>query len=188
MIKRLTTLAAFVLLLAPAFGTDAAAQALKIGYTDHELLIANMDAFRQAQQTLQAAAQQNEAGLQAMFMDYQEKLDRYQKQQALLSEESRKTRENELITLQQEIQQAEQTSNEQLAKRQEELLGPIFQRVEGAINEVAKAKNLDIVLRSHAGPAQPIILYVNEDRIEDITLDVARKLGIQVEDEPSASN
>lgn len=178
--------AAVLLLLVP--GLDAQAQALKVGYTDHELLIANMDAFRQAQQTLQAAAQQNEEGLQAMFVDYQEKLDRYQKQQPLLSEESRKNREAELIGLQQEIQQAEQKSNEQLAKRQGELLGPIFERVEGAIQEVAKEKGLDIVLRSHAGPTQPIILYVNEDKIEDITIDVARKLGIQVEDGTAASN
>ena len=53
---------------------------------------------------------------------------------------------------------------------------------------MAKEKGLDIVLRSHAGPTQPIILYVNEDKIEDITLDVARKLGIQVDDETAASN
>ena len=76
---------------------------------------------------------------------------------------------------------------QQLAEREGELLAPIFERVDQAIQSVAREQGLDIVLRSQAGPLQPIILYVNEDKIVNITPDVARKLGLEV-DESAANN
>ena len=175
-------IAALGLLVLSALSVDALAQiaALKIGYTDHERLIAAMPAFQQAQQTLQQEAQRDEEGLRAMFEEYQEKLDRYQKQQALLSAERRTGREQELILLQQDIQNAEQLSQQKLGERQAALYAPVFEQVDIAIQAVAKEHGLDIVLRSNIGASQPLILYVNEDKIVDITLDVAQKLGLDV--------
>ena len=67
--------------------------------------------------------------------------------------------------------------------------GQIFEQVDAAIQAVSKEKGLDIVLRSNIGASQPLILYVNEDKIVDITLDVARKLGLDVsEAEQTSSN
>ena len=183
------SIAALGLLLFSASATAQVAP-LKVGYTDHERIIAAMPAFQQANQTLQQEANQDQAGLQAMFEDYQEKLDRYQKQQALLSAERRTEREQELIQLQQDIQNAEQTSQQKLGERQAELYAPIFEQVDEAIQAVAKEKGLDIVLRSNIGVTQPLILYVNEDKIVNITLDVALKLGLDVsaEEQTSSSN
>ena len=73
-----------------------------------------------------------------------------------------------------------------LAQRQGELMQPLLDRVQTAIDKVAKAKNLDLVLRSQVG-SEPVLLFVNEDTIMNITLDVARELGIDVGDEPTAS-
>ena len=185
-------IAALGLLVLAALSADAQAQvaALKVGYTDHESLIAAMPAFQQAQQTLQTEARSDEEGLRAMFEEYQEKLDRYQKQQALLSAERRTEREQELIQLQQDIQNAEQTSQQKLGERQAQLYAPIFEQVDAAIRAVSEEKGLDIVLRSNIGASQPLILYVNEDKIVDITLDVALKLGLDVsgtEDQTSSN-
>ncbi|MFB3132646.1 MAG: OmpH family outer membrane protein [Rhodothermales bacterium] len=191
MLQRIFRITALGLLLFSALSADALAQiaALKIGYTDHASLIAAMPAFQQAQQTLQAEARQDEEGLRAMFDEYQEKLDRYQKQQALLTAERRTQREQELLLLQQDIQNAEQMSQQKLGERQAALYAPIFDLVDEALQAVAKEKGLDIVLRSRIGPTEPLILYVNEDKIVDITLDVARKLGLDVSgDEQTSSN
>ncbi len=180
MFQRLLGIAALGMLLLP--GSMAEAQVpLKIGFTNHEAIIAAMPAFQQAQQTLQRAAQQNEQGLRTMFEGYQQKLQQYQQQQAMLSAEGRAQSEAELIQLQQDIQEAEARSNEQLGQRQAELYQPIFEQVETAIGDVAREQGIDLVLRSRVGNAQPFILYVNEEKIVDITLDVARKLGLQVE-------
>ena len=191
MLQRIFRIAALGLLVLSALSADALAQvaALKIGYTDHERLIAAMPAFQQAQQTLQAEAQRDEEGLRALFDEYQEKLDRYQKQQALLSADRRTDREQELILLQQDIQNAEQLSQQKLGERQAALYAPVFEQVDIAIQAVAKELGLDIVLRSNIGASQPLILYVNEDKIVDITLAVAGKLGMDVSDaEQTSSN
>ncbi len=191
MLQRIFRIAALGLLLFSALSADALAQiaALKVGYTDHASLIAAMPLFQQAQQTLQAEARQDEEGLRAMYDEYQEKLSRYQKQQALLSAERRTEREQELLLLQQDIQNAEQMSQQKLGERQIELYEPIFKLVDDALQAVAKEKGLDIVLRSRIGPTEPLILYVNEEKIIDITLDVAQKLGLDVsEAEQTSSN
>ncbi len=191
MLQRILSLAALGLLLFSGLSADALAQQvapLKIGYTDHELLIAAMPDYQNVQQQLQQEYQTSQNVLQALYEEFQGKVDRYQKQQALLSEERRQEREQELAVAQQEIQRKAAESDQQLAQRQAELLNPIFERVGVAINEVAKEKGIDLVLRSHAGVNQPIILYVNEDRIINITEEVAVKLGLPIPDDTQTSS
>ena len=192
MLQRILSLAALGLLVFSGLSADALAQQvapLKIGYTDHELLIAAMPDYQTVQQQLQQEYQTSQNVLQALAEEFQGKVDRYQKQQALLSAERRTERENELAVAQQEIQKKAADSDQQLAQRQAELLGPIFERVDTAIKEVSKENNLDLVLRIQNGPMQPIILYANEDRVMDITKDVAVKLGLPIpEDTQTSSN
>ena len=64
---------------------------------------------------------------------------------------------------------------------EEQLMQPLLKKVNDAVNEVAIEQGLDMVLRS------PALLYVNTERIVDITEDVAKKLGIEV-DESQGSN
>ena len=176
---------AVVALLMPARTADA--QALKIGFTDHELIIANMPDYQEVQQQLEQEFQQSQQQLQQRYEEFQQKVQRYQKQQALLSEETRQQRETELQQLQQDLQQSAQQSEQQLAEREAEMLSPIYERVDTAIKAVAKEKNLDIVLRNQVGPLQPVILYVNEQTVTDITPAVAQRLGLDVEEAETAS-
>ena len=153
---------------------------LRIGYTDHEILISNMPEYRTVQEELQAEFESSQADLQARYEDFQSQVERYQRQQALLAPERQQEREAELAQAQAEIQEQATQSEQELAQREAELLSPIFTRVDAAIKKIAAEKSLDLVLRIQAGPMQPIILYANEDRILDITLDVAIELGIDV--------
>lgn len=179
-----------MLLLPLAFATsiDAQAQAasVKIGYTDHELIIVNMPDYRTIQEQLQKEYQGSQEEIQTLAQDYQDKLDKYQKQQALLSPERRQEREQELITLQGQIQQTAQEKEQGLAEREAELMRPLFERVQKAIDEVAVETGLDLVLRSQVG-VQPVILYRNDKTIVDITENVARKLGLDVDGDRAAA-
>lgn len=179
-----------MLLLPLAFATsiDAQAQAasVKIGYTDHELIIVNMPDYRTIQEQLQKEYQGSQEEIQTLAKDYQDKLDKYQKQQALLSPERRQEREQELITLQGQIQQTAQEKEQGLAEREAELMRPLFERVQKAIDEVAVEAGLDLVLRSQVG-VQPVILYRNDKTIVDITENVARKLGLDVDGDRAAA-
>ena len=183
MIKRIFGLAMLGLLLLPTVAVQA--QSLKVGYTDHEVLILNMPEYRTVQQQLQQEYQGSQSELQTAYADYQAQVERYQKQQALLSEEKRQEREQELMAAQQTLQQRAAEKDEALSNREVELMSPLFEKVDAAIRAIAEEKGLDIVLRSQAGPSQPIILYVNESKITDITPDVARRLGLDVGDQAS---
>ena len=162
--------------------------ALKIGYTDHEILISNMPEYQEIQFTLKDEFEATQNTLRAMADELQGKLDRYERQQALMSEERRKEREADITADQQALQRKAADAERDLARHEAELLGPIFEQVDTAIKKISEEKGLDLVLRIQAGPTQPIILYANEDRIADITLDVARELGIDVSKAESAGN
>lgn len=160
----------------------AQAQALKAGYTDSELIVLNMPEYRQIQEKLQQEYQTGQKDLQTQAQQYQEKLDRYQKQQALLSAESRQEREQELVGLQTQLQQAAAQKEQALQQRESELMQPLLERVQQNIDVVAKEKGLDIVFRSQ------MLLYVDEGKVINITEDVARKLGLTVDETASKSN
>ena len=181
MIKRLGVLFLMMAVYLPVEAQQM--PALRVGYTDHEAIIANMPEYLEVQRELQSAFQDKQEELQGMEADFQEKLQRYQTQQQLLSEERRAEREAELQNTAQALQEEAQQAEQQLASLEAELLGPIFERVDAAIQQIAEEKGLDLVLRTQAGPAQPIILFANTDRITDITLEVARELGIDVDEE-----
>lgn len=180
--KRIYSIAVSLLAVTLCWGSTSArvqAQSLKIGYTDHEVIIVNMPEYQQIQEQMRGEYTTSQEELGAMYQDYQDMLVRYQKQQALLSEQRRAEREQELTDLQARIQETAAIKDQELSERETELLQPLLDRVQTAIDKVASEKGLDLVLRTQVG-AQPIILYVNEDTIVDITMDVAIDLGLDV--------
>lgn len=181
MINRLTSVFVLLLLAAPALFSTADAQALKVGYTDHEIIIVNMPEYQDVQQRLQQEYQGSQQEIQTLYQDYQDKVSRYQKQQALMSEEKRAEREQELMQIQQQIQQQAQQKDQALAQREAEMMQPLLEKVQNAIDTVAQNKGLDLVLRSQVGQ-QPVLLYVNEETVQDITMDVAVALGLDVDE------
>ena len=189
MSKRITAVLTLLLFASPlisGFINDAQAQALEVGYTDHEVIIINMPDYQEVQTQLQTEYQGSQEELQTLYQDYQEQLEKYQRQQSLLSEERRQEREQELMQLQQQIQQQAQQEDQALAQREAELMQPILEKVQAAIDKVAAEQGLDLVLRSQVG-TQPVLLYVNEETIADITLDVARELGLDVSEAEAAA-
>ena len=182
MYKQFFSIALFAVLgLAVVGNASVHAQATKIGFTDHEIIIANMPEYLTAQQRLQQEITGAQESLQSLAADLQKELEEYQAQQRMLSAESRNLREQELALKQQELQLAYAKKDEDIANLEADLLAPIFEKVQVAIDDVAATKKLDVVIRHRVGN-QPVILYVNPETVVDITLEVAVKLGIDVSD------
>lgn len=174
----------YVAAAATMFFTAApvSAQALKIGYTDAQLIVAQMGEYRQILTQLQGLADSGQSEYQQLIQSYQEKLADYQKKQALLSDAARTTREQELTTMQGEIQQFLQNKERELQVREEELMNPLLERVQNAINEVAGEEGLTLVINAQAS-GSPVLLYA--DQSMDVTELVMEKLGIP---KPAAGN
>ena len=165
-----------LMLLMNSLWQPVQAQELRIGYTDHELILAQMPEYREILQQLQKLAAEKQAQYEAKVKEFQQKVEDYQKKQALMSPEVRQKREQELVQLQQEIQQFLAQQEQELGQKEMELTAPLLEKLDEAIKAVAKERKLDLVLRARAG-AEPLILFASE-RIVDITADVMQKLGI----------
>ena len=178
---RFIRLSILTLLVTVAMNLAASAQTLKIGYADPEVIITYMPEYQDIQQQMAAEYRTSQEALQALAEDFQDRVEKYQKQQPLLSAERQAERETELAQLQTEIQDSAARKDQELAQRQEDLMAPLLERVQEVIDDVAAEKGLDIVIRS------PALLFVNEDTISNINLDIAERLGIEI-DEPTESD
>ncbi len=175
----------FTLLALFLLGSSAIAQtsdnSVRIGYADPELIIQYMPDYRTIQDDIQREVATGQQALQALAEDFQERVARYEKQRPLLSPERQQERESELTQLQAEIQQSAQAKDDEIAQMEQDLMAPLLDRVQTVIDEIATANNLDVVLRS------PALLFVNESRVKNLNLDIARKLGIEIDPESEAA-
>lgn len=174
---RLAKIGTVALLFALITTASASAQSFKIGYADPEVIITYMPEYQDIQQQMAAEYRTSQEALQALAEDFQDRVDKYQKQQPLLSAERQAEREAELAQLQTEIQDSAARKDQELAKKQEDLMAPLLERVQEVIDEVAADQGLDLVLRS------PALLFVNEDAVTNINLDIAERLGIEIDAE-----
>lgn len=181
-IKRIWLAIAAAVVCLP-IGNSALAQ-LKVGYTDAQLVVAQMSDYRETLQQLQALAESSQLEYQQLMQRYQDKLADYQKKQALLSDAARTTRERELTTMQGEIQQFLANKEQELEQKEAELMNPLLERVQNAINEVAAEQSLDLVINAQAA-GSPVLLYADESM--DITETIMARLGIAPPDTTAAS-
>jgi outer membrane protein len=135
-----------------------------------------MPEYQDIQQQMAAEYRTSQEALQALAEDFQDRVTKYQKQQPLLSAERQQEREQELAQLQAEIQDSAQKKDQELSQKQEQLMAPLLEKVQGVIDTIAKEQGLDVVIRS------PALLFVNEDRIVNINMDIAQRLGIEIDE------
>lgn len=161
-----------VLLISILVGMPVFAQ-LKIGYVNSDRIMEDWEPAREAQQKLNEEAQ----SLQQQYTTMATRLDslqqEFQRQQFVMSEERRQQKQSQMQELQQKIQQFQQQNvgpQGQIYAKQEQILGPVLQKIDAAIRRVATESSLDYVFDVASGN----ILYAEEKH--EITADVLYEL------------
>ena len=162
----------FLTILGIALGTSLSAQTQKIGHVNTQEILAMMPEVKTADGDLQKYQSQLEGQLKSMGAEYQAKVQDYQGQEALMADAVKKTKAKEITDLQERIQDFEQTAQESIQKKKEELYSPILRKTEDAVKEVAKENAYSYVLDTASG----IVLFSTE--ATDISSLVKKKLGI----------
>jgi outer membrane protein len=162
---------AAIALLFSSFALNA--QTLKFGHIDSSVLIQMMPATKQADSTLRKYAESLDGQLKAMSMEYQSKLQSYQSKADSLPDAIRATKEKELTDLGQRIQDFQQTAQESIQKKKEELYSPILKRAEDAIKQIAKEKAYSYIFDTSLGS----VIYAQEG--DNILPLVKEKLGLK---------
>ena len=112
--------------------------------------------------------------LQAMTNEYQTKMQDYEANQATMSDLMKQSKEKEIVDLQNRIQQFQSNAESKFEAKRAELLRPILNKIQNAINAVASENELSYVIDISTGAA----VFLGENSI-DITYMVIKKLGIQ---------
>lgn len=163
----------FAVVLTIGIGYGVNAQSVKIGHVDSGSILQIMPETAKVEQDLQTYAAELQAELQAMAAEYQNKLQDYQANQATMSNLIRQSKEKEIIDLETRIQEFQGSADMALQSKQVELLNPIIEKVQNAVNAVGQEKGFTYILDKTAG----VVVYIGENAI-DITSDVKAKLGL----------
>lgn len=164
-----------ILLVAIIASTNTYAQKqYKFGHIDSNQLLSIMPEREAAKVELEKYAQQLESTLTEMQTEFERKYQEYVVSADSLSNLIRQTKESELSEMQQRIQQFNQTAQQDLAQKENELLQPIVQKAKDAISQVSEEGAYTYVFDIGTG----VVLHFSNDS-EDILPLVKAKLGIQ---------
>lgn len=163
----------FAVVLTMGVSNGVNAQSLKIGHVDSASIMEIMPERTKVEQDLQAYAAELQAELQAMAAEYQNKLQDYQANQATMSNLIRQSKEKEILDLETRINEFQGSADLALQNKQMELVTPLVEKVQNAVNAVGQEKGFTYILDKAAGA----VVYIGENST-DITSDVKAKLGL----------
>jgi len=165
MSKKLALLAVFGLL---TFGTFAQ----KLGHINSQELLSLMPERTAAETTLQEYAKGLESQLMSMQAEYQSMIEDYQNNEASYDNLTKQDKVAEIQGLEQRITTFQQSAQTSLQRKEQELLQPILEKAQKAIDEVAEDGKYTYILDSGSG----LLLYSKDS--ENILEKVKKELGL----------
>ena len=147
---------------------------VKIAHVNTAEILDAMPDKATAEKSLEKYYGELQSQLQAMGSEYQNKVQDYQSNEATMSNLVKQSKEKEIIDLQTRIQQFQANAEQEFEAKRAELLAPILEKIQNAINTVGKEKGYTYMLDLATGAA----VYVGTDAV-DATKDVKAKLGIK---------
>jgi len=157
-------------------GTVARAQTgMKIAYINSALLLQNMPERINADSSLAKYTRTFQDQIEMMTREFQTKLQVFQKEEKTMSDAMKEVKTKELQDLQARIESTQQSAQEKIQQKKQDLYTPILEKADKAIKDVAKEKNYDYIfdVNSQGGG----IVYSKEDH--DVTNLVKAKMGIK---------
>lgn len=151
------------------------AQTQKFGYISSSELIMSMPEYKDAMAKLKEYETELTSQLEAIQVEFNNKFADYQKNLSTLTDVVRKAKESELSSIQDRLQQNSEKMSQDFQAMQAELIAPISEKAQNAINEVGKANNLIIVFDTDTRA----MIYYDEKTMVNVLPLVKTKLGIK---------
>ena len=132
-----------------------------------------MNEYKEANTQMEAYAKDLQAQMETIQVEFNNKLQEYQKAESTMTDAVRQLKEKELTDLQNRIREFQQVAQQDIQKKQAELMEPIEKKANEAIQEVAKAGGYAVILETG------IMIFFDEAQVKDISAEVKTKLGIK---------
>jgi len=157
--------------------------AQKFGHINMQELVFAMPETAEMQKNLEAYQKELGDQLETIQVEYNNKLNEYTKasQANTLTETVKKIKEKELVDLQSRFNEVQQFAQQELQKKQNELLEPIIAKAQDAVKKISKAGGYTIVFDTSINS----IAYSDDAIVTDLLKAVKDELGIK--DTPAAA-
>ena len=153
--------------------------AQKFGRFDIAAVVPNMAEFKEAQTNLEAYGKDLQDQLEQIQVEFNTKLADYEKNAATYTDSVRQLKESELSQLQQRFSDFQQIAQQDIQRKEQELMSPIYEKANAAIEKVAKAGGyLVIFSTANDAPAAAGLAYFDKEALTDVTTLVKTELGI----------
>lgn len=148
---------------------------LKIGYTNLDYILSLLPETKSIEADYKSFEKQVKNRLEAKVGEFQEKLQVLEKGYETMTDPVRKQKETELLQLKSSLEQLQIESQEFLANKNVELLKPVYENIQQAIEVVAKENGYTHVFNAETGSISILLYATKEYNVSDLVL---KKLGI----------
>lgn len=148
-----------------AFSFSAFAQS-NIAHINTTELVAAMPEMNDAKAELEKLAKTYETDIQTMAAELQSKVQQYDTEAPSQTDEENAKRLQEVQGMEQSIRQYQGQAQQELQKKEFDLLKPITEKAQAAINKVATSLGFEYVLDSTQG--QGVIVASGKDLMEEV--------------------
>lgn len=159
-----------IISLALLIGFGGFSQRLKFGHVNSEKIFTSMPERGQAAQAVEQFARQLEEQLMSLNQELEKKYTDYMEKVETFSPSIKQMREEELANLQQRIQAFQMRAQEDLQKKEQELLEPIYNKITKAIRDIGEEKGYIYIFDVGS-------FYYHSEQSDDLTQDVISKLA-----------
>lgn len=149
----------------------------KIAYVDSEYILKHIPEYNAAQKQLDELSNQWQKDVDNQYAAIEKLYKAYQNDQALLNDNMRKRREDEIVNKEKQVKDLQKQKfgyEGELFQTRAKLIQPIQDRVTKAINDIAKSQSLDLVL-DKSGEVSFLFANPNINKSND----VITKLGLK---------
>lgn len=138
----------------------------KVAHINTQELVEAMPDMKNAKSELEKLAKTYETDIQAMATELQNKIKQYDAESSSKTQEENGKRLQEVQGMEQSIRQYQAQAQQDLQKKEIELLQPITEKAKDAILKVGNSQGFDYVLDSSQG--QGVIMANGKDLLTDV--------------------
>lgn len=146
----------------------------KFGYVNSQEIIFSMPEIQEVQLSLEKLQKDLEEQLEIIMVEYNNKMNDYQKNVANYSDAIRQSKEQELMNLQQRYEELGKAGSQDLQNQQALLMQPVIEKARAAIEKVAAEGGYTAIFDMAAGS----LAYYDKNQMTDISPILRAELGI----------
>lgn len=155
--KQFIALILAVIISVPAFSQ------VKVGYMNPTEVLASLDEVAVIEARIDSLITQRDQQLVQKTTQLQQDVAAYEEGKSVMSADARANKEQEFLDRSDEIEEERETAMNEIRQRRIQLLTPVMDRMDAAIEKVASGRGLDLVINEATVYGDAILFYTHED-------------------------